>query len=50
MPTSASHRPFAGKTAVVIGGGVIGASWAALVLVNGLKVIVSDPDPDIASK
>jgi ketoreductase RED1 len=41
---------YAGKTAVIIGGGVIGASWAALFLVNGLKVIVSDPDPDIASK
>jgi ketoreductase RED1 len=47
MQASASY---AGKTAVIIGGGVIGASWAALFLVNGLKVIVSDPDPDIASK
>jgi ketoreductase RED1 len=41
---------YAGKTAVVIGGGVIGASWAALFLVHGLKVVVSDPDPDISSK
>lgn len=40
----------AGKTAVIIGGGVIGGSWAALFLANGLKVIVSDPDPEIASK
>ena len=41
---------YAGKTAAIIGGGVIGASWAALFLVHGLKVIVSDPDPDIESK
>ena len=49
MPAT-SHRPYAGKTAAIIGGGVIGASWAALFLVNGLKVIVSDPDPQIESK
>ncbi len=41
---------FAGKTAVIIGGGVIGASWAALFAANGLRVILSDPDPEIASK
>lgn len=35
---------------MIIGGGVIGASWAALFLVNGLKVIVSDPDPQTASR
>jgi ketoreductase RED1 len=45
-----SDRPFAGKHAVVIGGGVIGASWAALFLANGLKVTISDPDPEIESK
>ncbi|AMM18733.1 hydroxylacyl-CoA dehydrogenase (plasmid) [Burkholderia sp. PAMC 28687] len=50
MPTLSSNRAYAGKTAVIIGGGVIGASWAALFLVNGLKVIVSDPDPEIAVK
>lgn len=50
MPILRSDRPYAGKTAVIIGGGVIGASWAALFLVNGLKVIVSDPDPEIAGK
>jgi ketoreductase RED1 len=43
-------RPFAGQHAVVIGGGVIGASWAALFLANGLKVTISDPDPDIEGK
>ncbi len=41
---------YAGKTAVIIGGGVIGASWAALFLVNGLNVVISDPDPDISTK
>jgi ketoreductase RED1 len=50
MPVPSSDRPFAGENAVIIGGGVIGASWAALFLVNGLKVIVSDPDPEVASK
>jgi len=50
MPISKSDNPYAGKTAVIIGGGVIGASWAALFLVNGLKVIISDPDPEIATK
>lgn len=43
-------QPFAGQTAVIIGGGVIGASWAALFLANGLRVVISDPDPDVASK
>ncbi len=50
MPPPNSVNSYAGKTAVVIGGGVIGASWAALFLVNGLKVIISDPDPEIESK
>lgn len=50
MPVRNSQSSHAGKVAVIIGGGVIGASWAALFLVNGLKVIVSDPDPEIASK
>lgn len=34
----------------IIGGGVIGASWAALFLANGLSVTVNDPDPNIAEK
>ena len=50
MQAQPSSQPYAGKTAVIIGGGVIGASWAALFLANGMKVIVSDPDPEIASK
>jgi ketoreductase RED1 len=41
---------YAGKTATIIGGGVIGASWAALFAANGLNVVISDPDPDIAPK
>src|SRR5712672_3244129 len=31
----------------VIGAGVIGASWTALFLANGLKVTVNDPRPDL---
>lgn len=50
MQSVTTARPFAGQQAVIIGGGVIGASWAALFLANGLKVIVSDPDPEIESK
>ncbi len=34
----------------MIGGGVIGASWAALFLANGLNVVISDPDPEIEAK
>ncbi|HWL86341.1 MAG TPA: 3-hydroxyacyl-CoA dehydrogenase NAD-binding domain-containing protein [Polyangiaceae bacterium] len=37
-------------SATVIGGGVIGASWAALFLANGLAVCICDPAPDIASR
>lgn len=36
--------------ATIIGGGVIGASWAALFLASGLTVTLNDPDPDIARK
>lgn len=36
--------------ATIIGGGVIGASWAALFLANGVAVTVNDPDPEIAGK
>jgi ketoreductase RED1 len=35
------------RAAAVIGGGVIGASWAGLFLAWGLRVTVSDPRPDI---
>ena len=33
------------RTVGIIGTGVIGASWAALFLAKGLKVIVTDPAP-----
>ena len=35
------------KTATIIGGGVIGGSWAALFLAHGMKVVICDPDPKI---
>jgi len=46
------HRQYAlkGGKATVVGGGVIGASWTALFLANGMRVTVNDPDPDIAAK
>ncbi len=37
----------AGRRAAVIGGGVIGAGWAARFLLNGWDVAVFDPHPDI---
>ncbi|WP_412850745.1 3-hydroxyacyl-CoA dehydrogenase NAD-binding domain-containing protein [Chryseobacterium sp. PMSZPI] len=36
-----------GKKITVIGGGLIGASWASLFLAQGMKVVISDPKPDI---
>lgn len=38
------------KTVGVIGTGVIGASWTALFLAKGLKVIVTDPAPEAEAK
>ncbi|MER7842417.1 3-hydroxyacyl-CoA dehydrogenase NAD-binding domain-containing protein [Kitasatospora sp. NPDC096077] len=35
------------RRAAIIGGGVIGVSWAALFLARGLDVVISDPRPDI---
>jgi 3-hydroxyacyl-CoA dehydrogenase len=37
-------------SATVIGGGVIGASWAALFLANGMRVVINDPQPEIREK
>jgi ketoreductase RED1 len=34
----------------VIGAGVIGTSWAALMLAHGLQVRVHDPDPEVRAK
>lgn len=36
-----------GRTACVIGAGVIGTSWAALFLAHGMRVVVNDPRPDV---
>ncbi|KAM3537707.1 hypothetical protein ARSEF1564_009368 [Beauveria bassiana] len=38
------------RTVGVIGTGVIGASWTGLFLAHGLRVLVSDPAPNAASK
>jgi 3-hydroxyacyl-CoA dehydrogenase len=38
------------KTVGVVGTGVIGASWTALFLAHGLKVLVADPGPDAAKQ
>ncbi|WP_331744617.1 3-hydroxyacyl-CoA dehydrogenase NAD-binding domain-containing protein [Kitasatospora sp. NBC_01300] len=35
------------QRAAIIGGGVIGISWAALFLAHGIDVVISDPRPDI---
>src|SRR5271170_3028337 len=37
------------SSATVVGGGVIGISWAALFLAHGLRVTINDPRPDIES-
>jgi hypothetical protein len=36
------------KTVGVVGGGLIGMSWASLFLAKGCDVVVIDPDPDAA--
>ena len=41
--TQASSKPI--KSVSVIGAGVIGASWSALFLAQGLSVVASDPAP-----
>lgn len=38
------------KTVGLLGGGVIGAGWAARCLFNGLDVVLFDPDPDCQKK
>ena len=47
LPGSAAALP--GRVALV-GGGVIGAGWAARFLLNGVDAAVYDPDPEIARK
>ena len=38
------------KTIGLVGGGVIGAGWAARFLLNGYDVKVFDPDPEVERK
>jgi carnitine 3-dehydrogenase len=38
------------RTAGLVGGGVIGAGWAARFLLNGIDVAIYDPDPEIGRK
>ncbi|MCB0021391.1 MAG: hypothetical protein KDE09_26525, partial [Anaerolineales bacterium] len=38
------------EQAAVIGGGVIGAGWAARLIENGIDVAVYDPAPDAEAK
>ena len=49
MRSPASHAAVLRRypNVCVIGAGVIGASWAALFLAHGLKVVVNDPQPDV---
>ena len=34
----------------IVGGGVIGAGWAARFVLNGIDVAIYDPDPEIERK
>ena len=36
--------------AATVGGGVIGAGWAARLLLNGIDVAMFDPDPEASRK
>ncbi|MGH6946622.1 MAG: carnitine 3-dehydrogenase [Kiloniellales bacterium] len=38
------------RTVGLIGGGVIGAGWAARLLLNGRSVVLYDPDPEVERK
>ncbi|MEZ5809946.1 MAG: 3-hydroxyacyl-CoA dehydrogenase NAD-binding domain-containing protein [Rhizobiaceae bacterium] len=38
------------SSAAVVGGGVIGAGWAARLLLNGIDVSIFDPDPEAGRK
>ncbi|MDE2435250.1 MAG: carnitine 3-dehydrogenase [Sphingomonadales bacterium] len=38
------------RKAAIVGGGVIGAGWAARFLLNGIDVAVFDPDPETGRK
>ena len=38
------------RKAGIVGGGVIGAGWAARFVLNGIDVAIFDPDPEIERK
>ena len=38
------------RRAAILGGGVIGAGWAARLVENGVAVVLHDPDPDVGRK
>ncbi len=44
------RKTAAPRTAALVGGGVIGAGWAARFLLDGWNVRLFDPDPEIARK
>jgi lactate dehydrogenase-like 2-hydroxyacid dehydrogenase len=48
--TLPTYHDMAIKTVGVVGTGVIGASWTALFLAHGLRVLVADPGPDAEEK
>ena len=38
------------RKAALVGGGVIGAGWAARLVENGIDVVMCDPDPEVERK
>ena len=38
------------RKVALIGGGVIGAGWAARLIENGIDVVMCDPDPEVERK
>ena len=38
------------RKVALVGGGVIGAGWAARLIENGLDVVMCDPDPEVERK
>ena len=38
------------RKVALVGGGVIGAGWAARLVENGIDVVMCDPDPEVERK
>ena len=38
------------RKVALVGGGVIGAGWAARLIENGIDVVICDPDPEVERK